>query len=66
MWTIHADCRISRRKSLSHVLDNRDTMLFSSSSAATCLQWCFEQGEYEVGIVTEDFSMVVRHQPIVT
>ena len=50
MWTIHANARVTRRQSLSHVLDEDTRVLFSHKHLSECLSWCFEQGQRRVSV----------------
>lgn len=63
MWTIQADCPISRRKVLCYVLDGNDTLLCTTSSLAKALDWCRENGEDQVLLETPEVKLEVKFQP---
>ena len=60
MLTLYVQVPTTRRKTVSHVLDDRDQLLFSSGSVAHCIAWIYDQGEMVFAIVADDFSASVE------
>lgn len=51
---IHTDVPTTRRQTLHHVFDAKETLLFSAKEVTTCIAWCHDRGNVNVVLAGND------------
>lgn len=64
MLTIQADVRITRRKTMAFVLDEREQVMWSGKSFAHALAWCLEAGYTTVRVVAPTGVIYIEIIPV--
>ncbi len=63
MFTIQADCEISRRKRLHVVLDEHDTTQWTGPTIVDAFVWLYENGHQQVEIQNDKNKFAIRFEP---
>ena len=57
MYTVMSDVQMSRRKRMVFILDENDTVVFSSAKFASALEWLYENGHTKCAVQGENDSL---------
>ena len=50
MLTLHTDIEFTRRKRLHAVMNDQDELLWTGAKLSKALEFCFDQGHYEIEV----------------
>lgn len=56
MLTLYSDVHTTRRRTIHHIMNESDTLMFSAAKLGPCLEWLWEKGYRQ--IVVNDGEVV--------
>lgn len=60
MYRLHTDVGITRRRRVHYVMDESETVRFTSSLIADALDYLYENGIFEVEVTGEKANYIIR------